>query len=104
MIALLQRVNDARVIVHGETVGEIGRGLLVLVCAEAGDGPPERDKLLAKILKLRIFSDAAGKMNHSVQDMDGLGFKVVEIIERSGHIVDDLYLPDGRAVTGDRRQ
>ncbi len=72
MIALLQRVSEARVVVHGANVGEIGRGLLVLVCAEAGDGPAERDKLLAKMLKLRIFSDAAGKMNHSVQDMDGL--------------------------------
>ena len=72
MIALLQRVSEARVVVHGATVGEIDRGLLVLVCAEAGDGPVERDKLLAKILKLRIFNDASGKMNHSVQDMDGL--------------------------------
>ena len=73
MIALLQRVSEARVAVHGTAVGEIGRGLLVLVCAETGDGALERDKLLAKILKLRIFSDASGKMNHSVQDMDGLG-------------------------------
>ena len=73
MIALLQRVSEARVVVHGATVGEIKRGLLVLVCAEAADGSIERDKLLAKILKLRIFSDASGKMNHSVQDMDGLG-------------------------------
>jgi D-aminoacyl-tRNA deacylase len=73
MIALLQRVSEARVMVSGTTVGEIGPGLMVLVCAEAGDGVLERDKLLAKILKLRIFSDAAGKMNHSVQDMDGLG-------------------------------
>lgn len=73
MIALLQRVSEARVVVHGATVGEIKRGLLVLVCAETGDGALERDKLLAKILKLRIFSDASGKMNHNVQDMDGLG-------------------------------
>ena len=73
MIALLQRVSEARVVVHGTTVGKIDRGLLVLVCAEPLDGPIERDKLLAKILKLRIFNDAAGKMNHSVQNMDGLG-------------------------------
>jgi D-tyrosyl-tRNA(Tyr) deacylase len=46
---------------------------LVLLCAEQGDAPGQGDKLLAKILKLRIFSDAAGKMNHSVQDMDGVG-------------------------------
>jgi len=54
-------------------VGEIGPGLLVLVCAEQGDTQVQGDKLLAKLLKLRIFSDAQGKMNHSVQDMDGKG-------------------------------
>jgi len=47
--------------------------LLVLVCAEQGDSEGEADKFLAKLLKLRIFSDAQGKMNHSVQDMDGAG-------------------------------
>lgn len=73
MIAVLQRVRSARVDVDGQTVGEIGPGLLVLVCAEQGDTQAEGDKLLAKILKLRIFSDANGKMNHSVQDMDGAG-------------------------------
>jgi D-tyrosyl-tRNA(Tyr) deacylase len=73
MIALLQRVSSARVDVDGQTVGAIGPGLLVLVCAEQGDTQAEGDKLLAKILKLRIFSDAQGKMNLSVQDMDGLG-------------------------------
>ncbi len=73
MIALLQRVNMARVEVEGRTVGAIGPGLLVLVCAERGDTFAQGDKLLSKILKLRIFSDAQGKMNHSVQDMDGSG-------------------------------
>ena len=73
MIALLQRVREARVDVDGETVGAIGPGLLVLACAERGDTEAEADRLLAKILKLRIFSDAAGKMNRSVQDVDGLG-------------------------------
>ena len=71
MKALLQRVAEARVVVEGETVGEIGAGLLVLVCAERLDTEAEADKLLAKILKLRIFSDAAGKMNLSVQDVAG---------------------------------
>ena len=71
MISLLQRVRQARVEVAGEVVGAIGAGLLVLVCAERGDTEAEADKLLAKILKLRIFSDAAGKMNHSVQDTGG---------------------------------
>lgn len=73
MIALLQRVREARVDVDGETVGAIGPGLLVLACAERGDTEAEADRLLAKVLKLRIFSDAAGKMNRSVQDVDGLG-------------------------------
>ncbi len=71
MISVLQRVREARVEVDGETVGAIGAGLLVLVCAERGDTEMEADKLLAKILKLRIFSDAAGKMNQSVQDTGG---------------------------------
>lgn len=71
MIAVLQRVSQARVDVAGETVGAIGAGLLVLVCAERGDTEAEADRLLAKILKLRIFSDEAGKMNKSVQDTAG---------------------------------
>ena len=71
MISVLQRVREARVEVDGQTVGAIGAGLLVLVCAERGDTEAEADKLLAKILKLRIFSDAAGKMNQSVQDTGG---------------------------------
>ena len=73
MMALMQRVRHAQVDVAGQTVGEIGAGLLVLLCAERGDSEAQSNKLLAKILKLRIFSDAAGKMNHSVQNMDGLG-------------------------------
>lgn len=71
MISVLQRVREARVEVDGQTVGAIGQGLLVLVCAERGDTEAEADRLLAKLLKLRIFSDAAGKMNRSVQDVGG---------------------------------
>lgn len=73
MISVLQRVREARVEVDGKTVGAIGAGLLVLVCAERGDTEAEADRLLAKMLKLRIFSDEAGKMNRSVQDLDGHG-------------------------------
>ncbi|MES2054020.1 MAG: D-aminoacyl-tRNA deacylase [Pseudomonadota bacterium] len=73
MKAVLQRVTGARVVVADATVGQIGQGLLVLVCAERGDSELQADKLLAKILKLRIFSDEAGKMNRSVQDLDGQG-------------------------------
>ena len=71
MISLLQRVRQARVEVDGATIGAIGPGLLVLVCAERGDTELEADKLLAKLLRLRIFNDAAGKMNRSVQDVAG---------------------------------
>ncbi|WP_092002423.1 D-aminoacyl-tRNA deacylase [Polaromonas sp. OV174] len=71
MISMIQRVSQARVVVGGEVVGEIGAGLLVLVCAERGDSEVQADKLLAKLLKLRIFSDDAGKMNRSVQDCGG---------------------------------
>ena len=71
MKLLLQRVREARVEVAGEVVGAIGQGLLALVCAERGDSEAQADKLLAKLLKLRIFSDAAGKMNLSLQDVGG---------------------------------
>lgn len=71
VISVLQRVSEARVVVDGAVVGEIGAGLLVLVCAERGDTETQADKLLAKILKLRVFSDDAGKMNRSVQDTGG---------------------------------
>ena len=71
MKALLQRVAEARVDIAGHTVGAIGPGLLVLLCAERGDGEAQADRMLAKILKLRIFSDEAGKMNRSVQDTGG---------------------------------
>ncbi len=71
MIALIQRVSEARVDVAGHTVGTIGTGLLVLVCAEAADTPTHAAKLVDKLLKLRIFADAAGKMNRSVQDVAG---------------------------------
>lgn len=71
MIALLQRVSQARVDIAGETVGQIGHGLLVLVCAEPDDTEAVGQKLLGKILKLRIFGDEQGKMNRSVQDVGG---------------------------------
>lgn len=73
MLAVIQRVREASVEVQGRVVGAIGPGLMVLVCAEPDDTLAECDKLLAKMLQLRIFDDADGKMNHSVQDMDGGG-------------------------------
>ena len=71
MIAVLQRVREASVRVDDEVIGQIGAGLLLLLCAEKGDTETVADKMLAKILKLRIFSDDAGKMNLSVQDVGG---------------------------------
>jgi D-tyrosyl-tRNA(Tyr) deacylase len=71
VIALLQRVSQARVDIAGETVGAIGPGLLALVCAEPTDTPAVGLKLLNKVLKLRVFADGAGKMNLSLQDVGG---------------------------------
>lgn len=71
MIALLQRVKHAQVEVAGQVVGAIGPGLLMLVCAEPLDTEALTDKLIQKVLGLRIFSDAAGKMNLSLQDVKG---------------------------------
>lgn len=71
MIALVQRVRHARVEVAGAVVGAIQQGLLVLVCAEPADTAGVASLLIDKLIKLRIFSDAAGKMNLSVQDING---------------------------------
>jgi D-tyrosyl-tRNA(Tyr) deacylase len=71
LIAVLQRVSEASVRVEGAVIGQIDAGLLVLLCAEKGDTEAVADKMLAKMLKLRIFSDEAGKMNLSVQDVGG---------------------------------
>jgi D-tyrosyl-tRNA(Tyr) deacylase len=71
VLALLQRVSLARVEVAGRTVGEIGPGLLVFVCAEPADTPAHAQRLVDKLLKLRVFADGAGKMNRSVVDVAG---------------------------------
>ncbi|TFW31247.1 D-aminoacyl-tRNA deacylase [Duganella callida] len=71
MIALLQRVSSASVVVDGATVGAIDAGLMVLVCAERNDTEKEADMLLAKLLGYRVFADEAGKMNRSVTDVNG---------------------------------
>lgn len=71
MHALLQRVRDARVETDGETIAAIGQGLLVLLCAEPEDTTAVADRLLEKILRLRIFADEEGKMNRSVQQLCG---------------------------------
>ena len=71
MIALVQRVANARVEVAGAVLGAIGAGLLVLVCAEPHDSEVQAARLLDKLLKLRIFNDADGKMNRSLLDVNG---------------------------------
>ncbi len=71
MRALLQRVTEARVAVAGEVIGQTGPGLLILVCAMAGDDAATAGRLAAKIAKLRIFKDDQGKMNLSVRDIGG---------------------------------
>ncbi|TYB83150.1 D-aminoacyl-tRNA deacylase [Maritimibacter fusiformis] len=76
MRALVQRVSEARVVVDGETTGEIGPGLMILVCAMDGDTEAQADALAAKIAKLRIFKDDAGKMNRSLLDTGGAALVV----------------------------
>lgn len=71
MIALLQRVSQASVVVDSVVVGAIGAGLMVLLCAERGDSVKQADALLAKLIAYRVFSDDAGKMNRSVAQVQG---------------------------------
>ena len=71
MIGLLQRVSEARVTVDGKVIGEVGKGLLVLVCAQREDTEENAEKLAKKILAYRIFEDENGKMNKSISDVGG---------------------------------
>lgn len=71
MRALIQRVSEARVDISEGTVGEIGPGVLILICAMQGDTEAQADKLAAKIAKLRIFKDDEGRMNKSLKDIGG---------------------------------
>ena len=71
MIALLQRVAEARVVVGGRVVGEIGAGILALVCAERGDDESGASRLVERILSFRMFGDEAGRMNLSVREVGG---------------------------------
>ncbi|WP_263261662.1 D-aminoacyl-tRNA deacylase [Pseudomonas sp. RIT-PI-S] len=71
MKGLLQRVTSARVEVAGATIGAIDQGLLVLVAVEPGDTGAQADRLLHKLLNYRVFSDAEGRMNRSLVDVQG---------------------------------
>ena len=76
MKALIQRVSEASVRVDGEITGQIGPGLLILICAMDGDTDAQAQTLASKIAKLRIFRDGAGKMNLSLRDVGGAGLIV----------------------------
>jgi D-aminoacyl-tRNA deacylase len=71
MRALIQRVREAQVTVHGTCIGRISRGLLVFLGVERDDTTLEADRLLRKVLGYRVFADADGKMNLGVQDVGG---------------------------------
>ena len=71
MIGLLQRVSEARVEVDGEVVGQIGRGLLVLVAVHRDDTDKDLERLAERLLGYRVFPDDEGRMNLSVRDIDG---------------------------------
>lgn len=76
MRAVLQRVSRASVTVEGRVTGEIGPGLMILICAMEGDTDAQADQLAAKIAKMRIFKDDAGKMNLSIRDIGGAALVV----------------------------
>ncbi len=76
MRALIQRVSEASVRVDGEVLGAVGAGLLVLVCAVAGDDETRPAALAAKVARLRVFRDAAGKMNLALKDTGGAALVV----------------------------
>ena len=71
MKAVIQRVTSASVVVDGETVGSCGHGLLILLGVATGDTEEDLERMLQKIVKLRIFEDDNGKMNRSIRDIDG---------------------------------
>ena len=76
MRALIQRVREASVTVDGTVIGQCGPGMLILVCAMAGDTGAEAERLAARIAKLRIFKDEADKMNRSIRDIGGTALVV----------------------------
>ncbi len=71
MIALIQRVTEAQVVVAGETVGAIGRGILALIGVQKGDTRADAERLLERMLGYRVFPDAQDRMNDSLRDIDG---------------------------------
>ena len=79
MKTLIQRVSEASLVVDDDTIGQIGNGLLVLVCAMQGDTDEQAEFLARKVAKLRIFEDEQGKMNRSIQDVGGVALVVSQV-------------------------
>ncbi len=71
MLALIQRVRAAHVDVDNQTVGRIGPGLLALIAVQPGDGEPQAQRMLERLLGYRVFADAEGRMNRSLADIGG---------------------------------
>jgi D-tyrosyl-tRNA(Tyr) deacylase len=76
MRVLVQRVSEAKVTVGDRVTGAIGPGVMILVCAMAGDEAPQAEALAGKVARLRIFKDEAGKMNRSLLDVGGAALVV----------------------------
>jgi D-tyrosyl-tRNA(Tyr) deacylase len=91
MISVVQRVSRAHVEISGDVVGAIGRGLVVLLCAEPHDTEREVQKMLDKLLKLRIFPDDEGKMNRSIMNLDGCGLVGEMLIVSQFTLVADVW-------------
>lgn len=100
MRAVLQRVSHAAVEIGGQEVGKINKGLLVLLCAEQGDTAAVAQKMLDKILKLRIFSDEAGKMNRSIMNLDGIDQKGQMLVVSQFTLVADVWNGNRPSFTG----
>ncbi len=84
MRALVQRVSRASVVVEGAVIGEIADGLMILVCAMAGDDRARATALAAKVSKLRIFRDDEGRMNRSVVDSGGAALVISQFTLAAG--------------------
>lgn len=100
MQAVLQRVSRASVEIAGQEVGRISKGLLVFLCAEQGDNAAAAEKMLNKILKLRIFSDDAGKMNRSILNLDGADQKGQMLVVSQFTLAADVWNGNRPSFTG----
>lgn len=100
MRAVVQRVSEASVRVGERTVASIGQGLMVLVCVEVGDTGQQAVRLVDKLLKLRIFADAQGRMNRSLQDLDGQGLQGELLLISQFTLAGDVWSGNRPSFTG----